>query len=172
MINAGGAVTSSVASLTVLPTNSLATVAGAYNGLFFQTNADGTPAVTEATAGFLGNCVVASNGLFSAKIYVGGLSYSLAGVFSGSGNATVTIPRPGTGLSNLTAVLQLDLTNGTQEITGAMSAWPPATPGHPRWWLIWPRTRSPDRRARICGVSRIVRQFSHRLRRGERYRYQ
>ena len=107
--NAAGAVASSVATLTVLPTNTIATAAGAYNGLFFQTNADGSPAVTEATAGFLGNCVVTSNGAFSAKVYVGGLSYPLAGAFSISGNASVTIPRAGPGLSNLTAVLQLDL---------------------------------------------------------------
>jgi hypothetical protein len=120
--NAAGAVTSSVATLTVLPTNTFATVAGAYNGLFFQTNADGTSAVAEATAGFLGNCVVASNGTFSAKIYVGGLSYSFAGAFDVSGNASVAIPRTGAGLSNLTADLHLDLINGTRQITGTISS--------------------------------------------------
>jgi hypothetical protein len=120
--NSAGLLTSSVATLTVLPTNTIATAAGVYNGLFFQTNADGTPAVTEATSGFLGNCIVASNGAFSAKVYVGGLPCSLTGVFNISGNASATIPRTGTGLSNLTAVLHLDLFNGTREITGTISS--------------------------------------------------
>jgi hypothetical protein len=90
--------------------------------LFFQTNADGTPAITEATSGFLGNCVVASNGAYSAKVYVGGQSYSLAGAFSISGNASATIPRTGAGSSNLTAVLQLDLIHGTRQMTGFISS--------------------------------------------------
>jgi hypothetical protein len=120
--NVAGALTSSAATLTVLPTNTIATATGVYNGLFFQTNVDGTPAVTLATAGFLGNCVVAGNGAFSAKVYVGGLSYALAGVFDISGNASASIPRPGTGLSNLTAVLGLDLCNGTRQITGTISS--------------------------------------------------
>jgi hypothetical protein len=122
VVNAAGAVTSSVATLTVLPTNTIATAAGAYNGLFYQTNGNGTPIVTEATAGFLGNCVVASNGAFSAKVYVGGLSHSLAGVFSVGGNASVTIPLTGPGSSNLTAVMHLDLINGTRQIAGAISS--------------------------------------------------
>jgi hypothetical protein len=71
--NFTGTVTSSVATLTVLSANTIATVAGVYNGLFYQTNANGTPAITEATAGFLGNCVVASNGLYSAKMSLGGV---------------------------------------------------------------------------------------------------
>jgi hypothetical protein len=120
--NAGGAVTSSVATLMVLPTNTIATAAGAYNGLFFQTNADGTADVTEATAGLLGNCVVAKKGTFSAKVHVGGVSYSLAGVFDIYGDASAPIPRTGAGLSNLTAVLHLDLINGTRQITGTISS--------------------------------------------------
>jgi len=120
--NPWGSATSSVATLTVLPTNTIATAAGAYNGLFYQTNGNGTPAITEATAGFLGNCVVASNGAFSAKVYVGGLSNALAGVFSVGGNASVTIPVTGPGSFNLTAVLHLDLINGTRQITGTISS--------------------------------------------------
>jgi len=90
--------------------------------LFFQTNADGTPAITEATAGFLGNCVVASNGAYSARIYLDGASCPLAGVFSITGSASAAISLPGMGSSNLTAVLQLDLFNGTQQMTGAISS--------------------------------------------------
>jgi hypothetical protein len=120
--NTAGALTSAVATLTVLPTNTIATAAGAYNGLFFQTNANATPDVTEATAGFLGNCVVASHGAFSTTVTVGGMTYSSAGAFDISGNASVIIPRTGAGLSNLTAVLHLDLINGTRQMTGTISS--------------------------------------------------
>ena len=120
--NAAGTVTSSLATLKVLPTNTIATAAGSYNGLFFLTNADGTPAITEATAGFLGNCVVASNGAYSARIYLAGASCPLAGVFSIAGSTSATISLPGTGLSNLTAVMQLDLFNGSQQMTGSISS--------------------------------------------------
>jgi hypothetical protein len=120
--NGGGAVSSAIATLTVLAPSPISTVAGVYNGLFFQTNANGTPAITEATAGLLGNCVVAANGAFSAKIYVGGASCSLAGVFNSAGTATATVPRTGAGLGSLTAVLNLDLLNGTKQITGAISS--------------------------------------------------
>ncbi len=120
--NGAGAAVSTAAALTVLPTNTIATAAGAYNGLFFQTNADGTSAVAEATAGFLGNCVVAGNGAFSARIYVGGQSYPFAGVFDISGNAAATISRASLGLSNLTAILHLDLFKGTRQISGTISS--------------------------------------------------
>jgi hypothetical protein len=120
--NAAGVVTSSVATLTVLPTNTIATAAGVYNGLFFQTNTDGTPNITEASAGFLGNCVVTTNGAFSAKIYVGGLSYTFEGGFNGSGNANATISRPSQGLSNLTVIMNIDLINGTQQMGGSVSS--------------------------------------------------
>jgi hypothetical protein len=110
-----------VAASAPLSANSFATVAGVYNGLFYQTNADGSPNVTEDSAGFLGNCVVASNGIFSAKVYFGGASYPLAGTFDGFGNAGGTIPLDDTGLSNLTFFLHLDLSNGTEQITGAIS---------------------------------------------------
>ncbi len=120
--NAAGAVMSSAATLTVLPTNTIATAAGVYNGLFFQTNADGTPDVTEATAGFLGNCVVAASGAFSATAYINGVSSPFTGAFDGSGNATATIPLAASGLSDLTAVLCLDLINGTQQLTGSISS--------------------------------------------------
>jgi hypothetical protein len=120
--NVAGAVTSSVAALTVLPTNTMASVAGTYNGLFFQTNSDGTPEVTETTAGLLGNCVVASNGAYSAKLYLGGASYSLSGIFSSLGNTSATIPLANESSSNITVVMHLDLFNGTQQMTGSVSS--------------------------------------------------
>jgi len=92
-----------------------------YNGLFYETNADGSPNVTVDSAGFLGNCVVASNGMFSAKVYFGGVPYPLTGVFDGFGNACEMIPLDDIGLSNLTVSLHLDLSIGTRQITGAIS---------------------------------------------------
>jgi len=124
--NNTGLVTSSMATLTVLSTtNRMALAAGVYNGLFYQTNANGTPDITEATAGFLGNCIVASNGLYSAKMGFGGASYSLAGTFNASGTATATVPLTGAGASSVTVVLQLDLSNNTRQMTGSVSgnAW-------------------------------------------------
>lgn len=118
--NALGAVTSSVVTLTVLPTNTIATVAGAYNGLFFETNDDGTPYITEATSGFLGNCIVASNGAYSAKVYLDGASCALAGTFSIVGSASSVISLHCRESSNATIVLQLDLINGSGQITGAV----------------------------------------------------
>jgi hypothetical protein len=120
--NAGGVAASSAATLTVLPSNTIATAAGVYNGLFFQTNADGTPAITDDTAGLLGNCGLTRNGSYSARVYLGGANYSLAGVFDISGDSTVTISRSSTGLSNLVAVMHVDLINGTRQITGAISS--------------------------------------------------
>jgi hypothetical protein len=118
--NVAGVVTSSIVTLTVLPTNTIATAAGAYNGLFFQTNADGTPNITEATAGYFGNCVVAGNGAFSAKLYISGSSYVLAGVFNISGNASAAISRSNPAWPGYVAALHLDLINGTQQMTGSI----------------------------------------------------
>ena len=112
-----GAVTASAS----LSTNPLAAVAGVYNGLFYETNADGSPNVTVDSAGFLGNCVVASNGIYSAKVCFGGVPYPLAGVFDGFGNAWGMIPLDDIGLSNLTVFLHLDLSNGTRQITGVIA---------------------------------------------------
>ena len=120
--NAAGTVKSSIATLTVLSMNTIASVAGVYNGLFFQTNANGSQAITETTSGFLGNCVVGTNGTYSAKLYLGGQSYSLAGSFNSAGAASNTIPPSGTNFSGVRVALQLDLSNGTRQITGAVSS--------------------------------------------------
>ncbi len=100
----------------------MASAAGVYNGLFFQTNADGAPAMTEGTAGFMGNCVVSRNGTFSAQISLSGATYRFASVFDVGGNAAATISRNGASLSNLTAELHLDLIRGTGQMTGAISS--------------------------------------------------
>jgi hypothetical protein len=120
--NSWGSTTSVVATVTVLATNAIATAAGVYNGLFFQTNLNGTSDVTESTAGFLGNCIVSSNGTFSATFCVGGVSYPASGGFDVFGNTIAAIPRTGPGLSGLTAVLSLNLITGTQQISGTVSS--------------------------------------------------
>ena len=110
-----------VASAASLATNAFASVAGTYNGLFYQTNADGSPNVTSGTAGFLGNCIVDSNGAYNAEVSFGGATYPLMGTFDSFGNASETILLNNDVQSNLTVSLQLDLTNATSQITGLVS---------------------------------------------------
>jgi hypothetical protein len=120
--------------------------------LFFQTNADGTPAVTDATAGLLGNCGVTKNGSYSARVYVGAISYPLAGVFDFSGNSSVTISRSSAGLSNLVAVMHLDLVNGTQQITGTISS----TTASNAWTSPLVADRATNAFPQLTGVNPLV----------------
>jgi hypothetical protein len=89
-----------------------AAVAGVYQGLiqpspFSQSNS-GTISLTAA-----------NSGTFSAKFALGGTAFSLKGVFDNNGNSTSVIARAG--MSSLTLALQIDLTNGTDQVTGTMS---------------------------------------------------
>ncbi len=101
------------------PSNPFSAVAGVYNALFYPTNTNGTPAITETNSGFLGNCVVSTNGSFSARFFINGSSTALSGAFTTAGVAVISVPPVG-GLSNLTAILQLDMSNGTQQIFGTV----------------------------------------------------
>ncbi len=88
-----------------------AAVAGAYQGLiqaspFLQQNS-GTISLTAG-----------NTGTFSAKFALGGATFSLKSVFDNNGNSTSVITR--TGASSLTVVLQIDLTNGTDQVTGTV----------------------------------------------------
>ena len=90
--------------------------AGAYNGLFYETNGIG-----EESAGFLNNCIVTAAGGYSGRLYLAGTSYILAGTFDPSGNAHQTITRSG-GNSNINVTLHLDWTmGGTRQLTGTIS---------------------------------------------------
>ena len=132
--NAAGSVSSTIASLTVMPAllpavsigapaaaGDFAPVAGAYNGLFYQTN-DGNPEVTEQTAGMLANCVVDTNGVYSARIRLGGFRYSMGGTFDASGNDSEIVSRAASGLADLNVTLHLDMTGETQMMSGAVSS--------------------------------------------------
>lgn len=122
--NTAGSVTSSSATLTVTtpppPAPNFTPLAGAYNGLFYQTNGN-SPNVAVGTAGLLGNCVVASNGVYSAQLSIAGSSYSFSGTLNGSGNDSEVVSRLANGLSNLTVNLHLDMTGASQQITGSVS---------------------------------------------------
>ena len=86
---------------------------GIYNGLVIQTNAP-----THASSGSI-KLVVSKTGSFSAHLAMGGVKAKFKGQFDASGNATNTVPR--TGLDPLQAILHLDVTNGTDQITGTVS---------------------------------------------------
>jgi hypothetical protein len=130
--NAAGSVRSASATLTITnpltvaagvqsPTsNPFTIVAGVYNGLFYQTNGN-VPNIAEQTAGMLGNCVIGTNGAYSAKVYVGGFSYPLAGTLNTAGNDTETIFRSANSLPNLYVTLQLDMTGESGTLSGMIS---------------------------------------------------
>ena len=89
-----------------------AAVAGVYRGLV-QSNSPSqqTSGVISITAG--------TTGAFSAKLTMGGASYSFKGGFNNNGDGTSVILRAGA--TSLTVMLHIDLTNGTDQITGTVS---------------------------------------------------
>jgi len=117
--NAAGTAYTSPATLAIT-TNPFALLAGAYNGLFYQTNGT-VPDVTVQTAGMLGNCLVSTNGTYSANVYFYGSVYPLSGVLNASGKDTEVVSCAANGLPNLNVSLQLDMTGASQSITGAVS---------------------------------------------------
>ncbi len=96
-------------------------VNGAFNGLFYELDVIENPAVTERSAGMIGNLVVATNRVFSGRIFLNGFSNNFAGVFDLNGNADVIFSRASKGLSNLDISLSLDWQFGTKQITGTIS---------------------------------------------------
>jgi hypothetical protein len=99
----------------------IASAAGTYNGLFYQTNNGGMPAIATQTAGLLTHCVVDAQGNYTGSIYVAGLSSAISGAFDAAGNGGATIGRAAAGLSDLGVALHLDLTAGTLPMTGIVS---------------------------------------------------
>jgi List-Bact-rpt repeat protein/cysteine-rich secretory family protein len=82
---------------------------GLYNGLLTANGSgDGFFTITSS-----------ATGLFSAKLVLNGTGYSLKGQFDAQGNFQTSIPR--TGLTPLAVSLHLDLTNGTNQVTGTVS---------------------------------------------------
>ena len=88
-------------------------VRGSYSGLMLNTNA---PA-PESSGIFA--LQVSDNGAFSGRFVINGKRFSARGQFDAEGNARFAIIRPG--LSPVAVSLSLDLTNGTDTITGAAS---------------------------------------------------
>lgn len=99
----------------------IASAAGTYNGLFYQTNSDGTPAVGTETTGLLSQCVVDPQGDLTATICLGGITNSIAGTFDTTGNCNIVIDNSATGVSNLDIKLNLDLTSGSWQMSGLVS---------------------------------------------------
>ena len=94
-------------------TNPFIAVKGTYLGLFSDANQPGH----ESSGAFRGT--VTDRGTFTATLRTGGRSYALAGQFDLEGKATRQIrfkPPPAA------ATLSLDLTNGTDQITGELGS--------------------------------------------------
>ncbi|MSR65679.1 MAG: hypothetical protein EXS18_07870 [Verrucomicrobiae bacterium] len=86
---------------------------GVYNGLFHETKD-----VHQFSSGFF-TIAATDSGAIRGKIVTDGNRYSFRGQFDLSGKAHVIVPR--SGLTPLTIDLQLDLTDGTDQITGLVS---------------------------------------------------
>ena len=97
---------------------------GTYNGLF----ADDSGSLSPQNCGAF-TLMVTVKGAFSGSLQMGGMRYALSGQFDPNGAAGSTIARRN--LSALTVSLQLDLTNGTDRVTGTVSdgAWAAALAG-------------------------------------------
>ena len=96
--------------------NTLATpgsLSGTYNGLAIQTNAPSHPG-----SGSI-QLVLSKTGTFAANLTLGGVRSAFKGQFDDSGNATNTVTRPGS--NSLQVTLHLDVTGGTDQITGTVS---------------------------------------------------
>ena len=89
-----------------------AAVAGIYQGLV-QSNSP-----SQQTSGFV-SITAGATGSFSAKLMIGPASYSFQSTFDNDGDATAVVPRAGA--NPLTVTLHIDLTNGTDQITGTVS---------------------------------------------------
>jgi hypothetical protein len=87
-------------------------VAGVYQGLI-----QASP-FSQANSGTI-SLTAGNTGTFSAKFALGGAAFSLKGIFDNNGNFTSVITRPGT--SSLTVAFRIDLTNGTDQVTGTVS---------------------------------------------------
>ena len=94
-------------------TNLFPYVKGTYNGLFHDTNL-----VEQFSSGFF-TLTVGDVGGYSGKLLLNGKTHSIKGTLWVDGTGTNTVARPGT--NALRAIMALDLTNGTDRITGLVS---------------------------------------------------
>jgi len=94
-------------------TNLFPYLKGVYNGLFHDTNM-----VEQASSGFF-TMSVGSVGGYSGKLLLNGKSHSFKGTLWVDGTGSNLITRKGT--NALRVLMALDLTNGTERITGEVS---------------------------------------------------
>ena len=97
-------------------TNTLATpgsLSGTYNGLAIPTNAPSHP-----SSGRI-QLVLSKTGTFAANLTMGGVRSAFKGQFDDSGNTTNAVARPGP--NPLQVILHLDVTGGTERITGTVT---------------------------------------------------
>jgi hypothetical protein len=87
-------------------------LAGVYNGLFYQTNV-----VTANSSGFV-TFTVTTNGTFTGSLLIGSNKYSFGSRFYGTGLATVQATSK---TNSLTVTLQLDATGLSDQATGDVS---------------------------------------------------
>ncbi len=102
-----------VALTATFGTNLFPAVQGAYNGLFSDTND-----FQQASAGFL-TLKVSKTGASSGKLLLNGGSHSVKGTLNAFGLGNFLVARKGTNALQLG--LSLDLTNGTDQLTGTVS---------------------------------------------------
>jgi hypothetical protein len=98
--------------------NPFLAIKGNYAGLAADTNA-----VTPQSSGYFGLTVTPS-GAFSGKLLLAGGHFGFHGQFDLNGNVAVAVSR-GTLFSPLSLMLHLDLTNGTDSVSGTLTdgAW-------------------------------------------------
>jgi hypothetical protein len=93
--------------------NPFARINGTYTGLFYETDS-----VHHASSGLF-TLTMTTGGTFSGKVLSGGSRYALSGQFDASGKAHVNVARHN--MYPLSVDLQLDLTQGTDHLTGTVS---------------------------------------------------
>ena len=93
--------------------NPFPAVSGTYNGLF----GDEANGVSPQSCGCF-TITVAAKGAYSGSLQVGGDRHSLTGQFDFTGGASETVARPNA--AALTVNMKLDLTNGTDRVTGSV----------------------------------------------------
>ncbi len=90
-------------------------VKGTYNGIFYDTNG-----VSQLGSGSITVSLTADSGAFTGTVQIGSSKWPLAGQFDITGYASVTVNRGI--MTPLTVVLQLDLSGGSDQITGTVTA--------------------------------------------------
>jgi acid phosphatase len=106
--------TSTSVEVRVINRNPFPTVKGTYSGLFYEPNQ-----AEEQSSGFI-TLTIGNFGSYSARLIMEGKTYGLNGVFeSSTGDSTNFLSRPAT--NPLAVALTLDLTNGTERVTGTVS---------------------------------------------------